>query len=112
MLTTNKNQTTINLNEKHLTILVTGCSGFIGSHLVDRLLKEARNSVYEIRCMTRNIKSIEGLFDKEGDKDLKFVSADASKYSDLVKAMTGVNIAFYLIHSMEGSSKNWKSVIV
>ena len=39
---------------------------------------------------------------------LKFVQADASKYSDLVSAMTGVDIAFYLIHSMEGSSKDWK----
>lgn len=58
--------------------------------------------------MSRNIESVEGFFNKGNDKDLKFVSADASKYSDLVKAMTGVNIVFYLIHSMEGSSKNWK----
>jgi len=36
------------------------------------------------------------------------VQADASKYSDLVSAMTGVDIAFYLIHSMEGSSKDLK----
>ena len=98
----------INSNEKHLTILVTGCSGFIGSHLVDGLLEEGENSRYEVRCMSRNIESVEGFFNKGNDKDLKFVSADASKYSDLVKAMTGVNIAFYLIHSMEGSSKNWK----
>jgi uncharacterized protein YbjT (DUF2867 family) len=103
-----KDQTIINFNGKHLTILVTGCSGFIGSHLVYRLLKEAKNGAYEVRCMTRSLKSIDGLFGNESNKDLKFVSADASKYSDLVKVMTGVNIAFYLIHSMEGSSKNWK----
>jgi MFS-type transporter involved in bile tolerance (Atg22 family) len=36
------------------------------------------------------------------------VQADASKYSDLVSAMTDVDIAFYLIHSMEGSSKDLK----
>jgi uncharacterized protein YbjT (DUF2867 family) len=99
----------INPNERHLTILVTGCSGFIGSRLVDRLLKETKDNRYEIRCMTRNKESVEGFFNKEGnDKDLKFISADASKYVDLVNAMTGVNVAFYLIHSMEGSSKNWK----
>jgi uncharacterized protein YbjT (DUF2867 family) len=94
--------------ERHLTILVTGCSGFIGSHLVNRLLKEVENSKYEIRCMTRNIESIKESFDNASNQDLKFVHADASKYPDLVKAMTGVNIAFYLIHSMEGSSKDWK----
>jgi uncharacterized protein YbjT (DUF2867 family) len=98
----------VNSRERHLTILVTGCSGFIGSHLVDRLLKEAENYRYEIRCMTRDVDSMEGFFSEESNKDLKFVRADASKYSDLIKALTGVDIAFYLIHSMEGSSKDWK----
>ncbi len=106
--TISKNDNVNNPNERHLTILVTGCSGFIGSHLVDRLLEEVESKNYEVRCMSRNIESVEGLFNKGNDKDLKLVSADASKYSDLVKAMTGVNVAFYLIHSMEGSSKNWK----
>lgn len=54
----------INSNEKHLTILVTGCSGFIGSHLVDGLLEEGENSRYEVRCMSRNIESVEGFFNK------------------------------------------------
>jgi uncharacterized protein YbjT (DUF2867 family) len=53
--------------------------------------------------MTRNVKSFKG-----SNKDLKVVGADASKYTDLVSAMKGVDIAFYLIHSMEGSSKDWK----
>lgn len=96
-------------SKMHLTILITGCSGFIGSHLVDRFMSTEGNSRFEIRCMTRNVKAIEGIFKKGvAVKDLKFVQADASKYSDLISAMTGVDIAFYLIHSMEGSSKDWK----
>jgi uncharacterized protein YbjT (DUF2867 family) len=95
--------------ERHLTILVTGCSGFIGSHLVNTLLSSRDRSKYEIRCMTRNEKSLEGLFkDRVGSNILKFVRADAFKYTDLINAMTGVDVAFYLIHSMEGSSKDWK----
>jgi uncharacterized protein YbjT (DUF2867 family) len=89
-----------------LTILVTGCSGFIGSHLVNRLIAEEEKKNYRICCMTRNLKSIEGSFDEKG-RDVKYIAADASKRSDLIKAMTGVDIAFYLIHSMEGSSKDW-----
>jgi uncharacterized protein YbjT (DUF2867 family) len=95
--------------KEHLTILVTGSSGFIGSHLVNRLLSSNDNHRFEIRCMTRNVKSIRGSFTNGSDRDLKVVRADASKYADMVSAMKGVDIAFYLIHSMEGSSKDWKN---
>lgn len=99
----------IKTSKLHLTILITGCSGFIGSHLVDRFMSTEGNRKFEIRCMTRNVKSVEGIFKKgEAGTDLKLLQADASKYSDLVNAMTGVDIAYYLIHSMEGSSKDWK----
>jgi uncharacterized protein YbjT (DUF2867 family) len=96
-------------SNRHLTILVTGCSGFIGSHLVERLMSTKENCRFEVRCMTRNVRSAEDIFKKEVRfKDLRFVHADASKYSDLVNAMTGVDVAFYFIHSMEGSPKDWK----
>jgi uncharacterized protein YbjT (DUF2867 family) len=71
------------------------------------LIAEEGNKSYRIRCMTRNLKSIEGLFD-ENNQNVKYVTADASDRSDLIKAMAGVDIAFYLIHSMDGSSKDWK----
>lgn len=102
------NAYSISSNKKYITILVTGASGFIGSHLVDRLMSIQKEHKYEIRCMTRNPESLEGYFKDRTSQDLKFVRADASKYSDLVTAMTGVDIAFYLIHSMEGSAKDWK----
>jgi uncharacterized protein YbjT (DUF2867 family) len=102
------NAYSIDQNKKHMTILVTGASGFIGSHLVDRLMSIQKDHKYEIRCMTRNSKSLEEHYKDRANQSLKFVCADAFKYSDLVEAMTGVDVAFYLIHSMEGSAKNWK----
>jgi uncharacterized protein YbjT (DUF2867 family) len=88
-----------------LRILVTGASGFIGSRVVYRLsLSPSSSDNQEIICMTRNVESLEGRF----NQDVKIVNADVTDYQQLVNAMSGVDVAFYLIHSMEGSSKEWK----
>jgi uncharacterized protein YbjT (DUF2867 family) len=94
---------------------VTGASGFIGSRVVSKLLSissssfssHLSNNNYEILCLTRNKESLKGRYEKYKDV-IKIIVADVNDYSQLVKAMNGVNIAFYLIHSMEGSSKQWK----
>jgi uncharacterized protein YbjT (DUF2867 family) len=54
--------------------------------------------------MTRNVESLESRF----NRDVKIVNADVTNYQQVVKAMSGIDVAFYLIHSMEGSSKEWK----
>src|SRR6188472_2383264 len=93
-------------------VLVTGASGFIGSRVVSKLLSiyfspDTTNNNYKILCLTRNKESLRGRYEKYNGA-LEIVEADVQDYSQLVKAMNGVNIAFYLIHSMEGSSKEWK----
>jgi uncharacterized protein YbjT (DUF2867 family) len=87
-------------------ILVTGASGFIGSRLVKRLLSICGTTNWNIRCMTRDPNSISRYFNQEDH--LEFVRADVQNYPELVKALNGMDVAFYLIHSMEGSSKQWK----
>ena len=93
--------------QKQIRILVSGASGFIGRRLVRRLLLSRGSTNWSIRCMTRNANSLSDYFpDDRGN--LEFVQADVQDYPELVKALTGADIAFYLIHSMEGPSKEWK----
>ncbi|HZD81591.1 MAG TPA: NAD(P)H-binding protein [Nitrososphaeraceae archaeon] len=104
---TSLNRTLTNGSKEHsLKILVTGASGFIGSRVVSRLFSDSsfQSNKHEIICMTRNVESLAGHFNEE----VKIIKADASNYLELLKAMTGIDMAFYLIHSMEGSSKDWK----
>jgi uncharacterized protein YbjT (DUF2867 family) len=90
-------------------ILVAGGSGFIGSRLIKRLSVDIHRQVPQLRieivCLTRNPESIKDMF----DKDIRLVKADVSNYQDLARVMSeGIDIAYYLVHSMEGSSKEWK----
>ena len=78
------------------SILVTGATGFIGSRLISRLSANG--------CIVR------GLSRKKipDSKNVKYVKADVFDLDELTKAMEGVEIAYYLLHSMEGSKDEWQ----
>ena len=72
--------------------LVFGASGYIGSNLVPRLLEEGRR----VRAAARNVSMLEGR--DWGETEL--IAADALDAQSLSPALQGVNIAYYLVHSM------------
>ncbi len=69
-------------------VLVTGASGFIGGHLVARLIGEGLS----VRLMSRRARASE-----DGTES---VVADALKPDSLGPALEGCDVAYYLIHSM------------
>lgn len=104
------------LKNIELKILVTGASGFIGSRLLKQFLevKDKKNKTlkdnFSIRCITRNKKTFSSTDQHKNNSSskLEVVEGDLSNYEDCLKALKDIDIAYYLVHSMEGSSKNWK----
>lgn len=74
-------------------ILITGASGYIGGRLVPELLWRG----YNLRIMVRGDKEIyEKLW-----PSAEVVVADALSYESLNNALSGVAVAYYLIHSLQ-----------
>lgn len=76
--------------------LVFGASGYIGTNLVEFLHAEGR----KVRATSRNIEVLEG----RGWDGVELLSADALQPAGLDAALTDVDTAYYLVHSM-GSGK-------
>ena len=76
-----------------LTVLVTGATGYIGGRLIPRLLAEG----HTVRAMTR---SAGRLRDVPWVDRVQVVEADALDASQLADAMAGVDVAYYLVHSI------------
>src|SRR5512137_1380919 len=72
--------------------LVFGASGYIGTHLVPRLLAAGKR----VRASARNVEVLEA----RGWHDVTYVAADALKPATLTAALQGVDVAYYLVHSM------------
>ncbi len=81
-----------NPNKTHGRVLVFGASGYIGTHLVERLLELP----YPLRASARNREVLEGR-DWQG---VELVQADVLKPETLVAALRDVDVAYYLVHSM------------
>lgn len=75
------------------TILITGATGYVGRRLKDRLLK--RDDL-TIKMLVRNKRKLRpSIFDK-----VEVVEGDTYNKDALQKALYGVDVAYYLIHSM------------
>ena len=76
-----------------LRCLVTGASGYIGGRLVPELLSAG----YAVRCMARDPGK---LSDRPWSGDVEIAVADVMDGSAVRRALEGVDVAYYLIHSL------------
>ena len=79
-------------------VLVFGASGYVGTNLVARLVRER----IAVRAAARNPKVLEA---REW-KGVALVAADALNPSTLAAALEGIETAYYLVHSM-AAGKNF-----
>ena len=77
-----------------MTVLVTGGAGFIGSHLVDLLLKKG----YSVRVLDSLEPPVHPTRQKPYyiSSDVDFICGDVCRKSDLEKALKGVDYVFHL----------------
>lgn len=84
------------IQTKPYSILVTGSTGFIGSRLVSFLSA----SGYTVKGISR--KKLQDV------KNVKYIKADVFDLEQLTHAMSGIETAYYLLHSMEGNKDEWQ----
>jgi len=74
-------------------VLVTGGCGFIGSHLVDRLLCDGHNVIVIDNLSTGRL---ENLAQQEGNKNLCLVEEDVSNFDAIKQCFVGMDIVIHL----------------
>lgn len=70
-------------------VLVTGATGFVGDALIPRLLREG----HAVRAFARTPSRVR--------HDVPVVQGDAVTGEGFAEALAGIDVAYYLIHSME-----------
>lgn len=79
-------------------MLVTGATGYIGGRLVPRLLDMG----FRVRCLVRDPSRLEG---RPWHGAVEVAAGDVLQPETLVRAMQGVEVAYYLIHSLGAGAK-------
>lgn len=79
------------------SVLVLGATGYIGGRLVPRLL----NAGYRVRVLARSAARVAAF---DWAKGVEVVEGDAAQAAAMAQAVEGVDILYYLVHSMSAGS--------
>ena len=84
-----------------MKVLATGASGYIGRQLADKLSAAG----HDVTCMVRDSAQAPELHSPQ----TKFVEAYALRAETLPAALKGIEVVYYLIHSMSGRVEGFES---
>ncbi|KGL60353.1 SDR family oxidoreductase [Polaribacter sp. Hel1_33_49] len=84
-----------------MKILVTGATGYIGKRLIPLLL----NDGHIVVCAVRDKDRAKSYF--RGRKNIELVEADFLSFTSLESIPKDIDFAYYLIHSMSNSAKEF-----
>ncbi len=79
---------------------MTGATGYIGARLVPRLLDEG----HRVRALARNPDKLDGV---PWRPDVEVARGDLGDVDSLIEAFDGIDVVYYLVHSMGGGSKDF-----
>ncbi|BBY28186.1 NAD(P)H-binding protein [Mycolicibacterium sediminis] len=89
------------MSENRLTCLVTGSTGYVGGRLIPRLLAAG----HRVKAMARDPRDLDSVPWRD---DVDVVRADLADPESLDAACAGVDVLYYLVHSM-GTSSDFES---
>ena len=89
---------TTNKNGESRLALVTGATGYVGGQVAAELVERG----WRVRTLSRSADKVRNL-PWWNDEQCTVVEGDASEAADIAEALDGVDVAWYLLHSMGDS---------
>ncbi len=79
-----------------MKVLVTGATGYVGGRLVPKLLEQG----YSVRVLAREPHRLDGV---PWHDDVEIIQGDLQVRADVARAVSAVDVVYYLVHSMSSA---------